>query len=164
MKKQYKVTDNLVFEDINLIFKNFTGQEDRFNPPGSRRFSVLIEDPTMAANLLEIGWNVKPLKRDEEEEPAWHLPVKVNYTNGRPPTVIVVQENGQLPLTEDTVAMLDYRSIISCDLVISPYNWDKEGDSPVSAYLRTMYAHLEDTPFSQKYADLPIIHIGPRSE
>jgi hypothetical protein len=84
---------NLIIENARIIFRNFSGAGDKFNREGNRNFSVVIDDPNMAEDLVRDGWNVKVLKpRDPEDEPTNYLPVTVNM-NGNVRVRMVTKRN-----------------------------------------------------------------------
>ena len=67
---------NIFVEDAHVLFKNFSGEERKYNPAGNRNFSVIIEDTGVANQLKDDGWNVKVLKaRDEDEQDLYYLNV-----------------------------------------------------------------------------------------
>lgn len=154
-----KVEEALTLERVELMFKNFAGERRRYNNEGDRNFSVRITSPKLAAEIAQLGWNVRELKaRDEDSEPEWHLPVRVSYRYF-PPRVVVIKRNGKLYLDEDNIQMIDRTRVISADLVLNPHNWTSEdGNSGVTAYLREMWVTLEESKFGEKYGDLPDIN------
>jgi hypothetical protein len=146
----YKNTNNIVIENARLIFKNFAGEESKFNRAGNRNFCVII-DPETAEKLMDDGWNIRQLRpRDDEEEGAYYLQVAVAFGNF-PPKVIMINGKVKTPLDEDAIGTLDYAEIANVDLIIRPYNWEVNGKSGVKAYLKTMYVEIEQDIFAGKY-------------
>lgn len=145
------VKDNLIMENVRIIFKNFSGKEDMYNRAGSRNFCVLIDDPSEAERLAAIGWNIKYLKPlEEESEPQAYLQVTVSYKNIEPNIYMVTNKN-KVRLSESTVGNLDSADIKNVDLIVSPYNWEVNGKSGVKAYCKTMYVTIDEDVFAGKY-------------
>lgn len=146
--------NNINIEGANIIWKNFSGERDRFNP-GKRGFSVVIDDAVMADELKQEGWNVKKRPLQEGADPSeqeWTLPVKLNMN--RYTQVWLIVGNHKTLLNEDTVVQLDVVDITDCDLSIRPYEWEMSGRTGITAYVDSMYVTIRENKFAEKYADL----------
>lgn len=150
---------NITLEDVNIVFRNFSGAEGQFNPAGNRNFGLLI-GPDDAEAMERDGWNVKYLKpREEGDEPQAWLKIKVNF-NGRPPRVVLISENGEgqkskTNLDESMVSILDWAPIATVDLIINPYEWTMNGNTGISAYLQSIFVTIEQDDLERKYANVP---------
>ena len=148
-------TKNICIEDAKIIFRNFKGKGDKFNPEGRRTFGVIIDNDA-AADLAEEGWHIKYLKpRDDDEEPQAYLPVRVSYKN-TPPSIYLVTKRKKTAMTEENIGTLDNAELENVDLVISPYHWEIEGrngvESGITAYLKSGYFKIVEDAFYEKYA------------
>ena len=145
-----KRTENIVIENARLIFKNFAGEESKFNRAGNRNFCVIL-DHESADDLKDMGWNIKYLRpRDDEDEPTPYLQVTVAFGNF-PPKVIMISGKIKTPLDEESIDTLDYAEIANVDLIIRPYHWEVNGKEGIKAYLKTMYVTIEQDVFASKY-------------
>ena len=146
--------NNINIEGATIIWKNFSGERDKFNP-GKRGFSVVIDDAVMADELRNEGWNVKERPLQEGADPSeqeWTLPVKLNMN--RYTQVWLIVGNHKTLLNEDTVAQLDVVDIVNCDISIRPYEWEMSGRTGITAYVDSMYVTIRENKFAEKYADL----------
>ena len=146
--------NNINIEGANIIWKNFSGERDKFNP-GKRGFSVVIDDSVMADELKQEGWNVKERPLQEGADPSeqeWTLPVKLNMN--RYTQVWLIVGNHKTLMNEDTVAQLDVVDIVNCDISIRPYEWEMSGRTGITAYVDSMYVTIRENKFAEKYADL----------
>lgn len=148
--------DNITIRNAELLFRNFSGRSTQFTPEGRRSFSVLIDDKHYANSLIADGWNVKPLKpRDDNDPPRWQLPVAV-FFGKYPPMIIMISGNTKTLLGEDNVNLLDWADIIKVDLMIRPREYDAAGRHGVKAYLKSMYVTVQEDELAKEYADIGV--------
>ncbi len=146
------VNNNLTFENATILFRNFAGEESKYNSKGNRNFCVLV-DPEMAPKLMEEGWNIRFLKpRDDDDAPRPYMQVKVSFGN-IPPQLVLVSDGTKKVLNEEEIGILDYAELERVDLIVRPYNWEVNGKSGVKAYLKTGYFKIVDDPLARMYGD-----------
>nr|DAH12873.1 MAG TPA: hypothetical protein [Caudoviricetes sp.] len=147
--------DNLVIRDAKIFFRNFEGREQQFNAKGDRNFGVFIDDD-IAEALKVDGWNVKRTKEDEDGTPGKaYLKIKVRF-EGYPPKVVLVTEGNKTQLDEEDVKLIDKMDIERADLVVSPYTYNFNGRTGISAYLKTGYFVQAVDEFADLYGDIPM--------
>lgn len=145
------MSNTLIMENAKIRFRNFSGRPDEFTREGDRSFALVIDDEDLANKLKEDGWNVRMrMPKNDGEDPWYYLKVKVNF-GGFPPKIIEVTSRNRVSLNEETVGILDSAELKSVDVEISPYHWEIGGRSGITAYLKTMYATIEEDPFAAKY-------------
>lgn len=138
MRITFAPRDILQIDDARIIYRNFAGRGDKFNREGDRNFAVVIPEEEMAAQLTDLGWNVKiKPAREEDDMPFMFLPVKVKF-NGRGPNVYLQTGRNKNRLDEESVGILDDIDIVSVNLDIRPYDWDVNGKSGRTAYLQAI--------------------------
>lgn len=139
-------------ENAHIIFRNFRGEErGQYNHAGDRNFSVVIEDPDFAQEMLEDGWAVKIRQpKKEDEEPFYHLKVRLSFKR-IPPKIVRIEGKHKTILDEDSIGCLDFDDISHVDLVIRPYNWEVNGKKGVAAYVKSMYVTVLEDQFASRY-------------
>jgi hypothetical protein len=153
-KPTHKVLDNISIENAKIGFKNFSGKQTDYNPPGRKNFCVFF-DEELGKKLEADGWNIRWTRpRSEEDDSVPFLPVAVSFDN-IPPKIVLITSRGQTLLNSNTVNELDWAEIKNVDLVIRPYNWAVNGKGGVKAYVRSMYVTIDEDEFAEKYSHLP---------
>ena len=136
----------LQIDDARIIYRNFSGEGSKFNREGDRNFSLIIDDPAIADELIAQGWNVKIKQpREEGDDPFITLPIKVKF-NDRGPNVYLQSGNNRVRLDEESISCLDNVDII--DLDIRPYDWEVNGKTGRTAYLHSMCVMQEVDRFA----------------
>ena len=153
MARQKKFVPEIGLENARIIFRNFRGEEQKFNPAGKRNFCVVIPEE-IEQKLMDDGWNIKYLApRDEDDVRTAYLQVAVSYDNF-PPAIYMINNGRKTLLNADTVELLDRAEIENVDLVVTPYVWEVNRDSGVKAYVKEMYVTVKTSRFADKYADM----------
>ena len=138
MKVTFAPKGILQIDDARIIYRNFSGEGSKFNREGDRNFSLIIDDPAIADELVAQGWNVKIREpREEGDDPFIHLPVKVKF-NDRGPRIYLITGDRKNELDEESVGILDNVDILGIDLDIRPYDWEVNGKTGRTAYLHSM--------------------------
>jgi hypothetical protein len=144
----------IVLEDRKILFRNFSGEEGRFNAKGQRNFNVLLGQEEAEA-MLKDGWNVKYLQpREEGDEAQPRLEVSVHFGKN-PPRVILITSKGKTPLDESMINLLDWAEIENVDMIVRPYEWEVSGRTGVKAYLKSIYVTIREDELEKKYLDVP---------
>ena len=173
MEVTFAPRNMLEINDARIIFRNFKGAADKYNREGDRNFALIIsggilndgqgrrevtaeemaEALTNDLNRLGVGWNVKiKAPREEGDSPFIYLPVKVRF-NERGPKVYLKSGNNTVPITEDTVDMLDDIDIASVDMDIRPYDDEISGKPFRAAYANALWVTQEIDRFAARFAE-----------
>lgn len=145
----------VTIEGTRLVFRNFSGEKGKFNKKGERSFcTVLPRD--LALQMKEDGWNVKQFKarEDDVDEPDFYVQVKIG-DSGRPPKMVLINSRGRVDIPVEEADILDWVAIAKADLIINPFNWERDGNTGISAYLRSLYITADEDELERKYADVP---------
>lgn len=153
----------MLFEDAEIMFRNFAGIAREFNSPGSRNFCLVVPKD-QALQMKEAGWNIKETKvREEGDEPKYYTQIKVNFDTGRPPKCVLISSAGHqvlgVPDSEHPnvadVGILDAIDIKKVDVLINPYeNKRPDAQYKYKGYLRSIYVTMDEDTLELKYAGL----------
>lgn len=145
--------NQVLMEDVQIVFRNFGGGPTKFKPAGERTVGVLLPDE-IAIAMAEDDWLVKWLNpREDGDAPKPWLPVKLEFEKGRPPNVVMITSGGRTHLNASTIECLDYADILKVDLIVTPYDWTmSDGKSGRKAYLKSMYVTIDEDELERKYS------------
>lgn len=154
--------NTVLFENAEMIFRNFAGKEGQYNKEGDRNFCIVLPED-LAAQMSADGWNIKRLKpRPGDEVGNPYLQVSVGFKI-RPPRVVVVTSAGRVDVHEDEMELLDWVDIKKVDLVIRPYHWGPIGPEKktgTKAYLKSLFITIDEDPLELEYNKIPEIGGG----
>lgn len=147
------MAQTLNLENVQIGFRNFSGEKGMYNNEGERSFVVFLE-PHVAADLEREGWNIKfpkpldePIDGDERQP---YLPVKIGTNSNQTKIISITNEQpARIPLED--CGFLDFAEMDNIDIVINPYHYEVNGNKGVSAYLKSIYITLATDAFTQKY-------------
>lgn len=149
----------LQIDDARIVFRNFRGEESKYNRAGDRNFAVVIPNEAIADELTNnknkfgVGWNVKIRPpRDDDDAPFMYLSVKVKF-NERGPKVYLRTGDRVNRLDEESVSILDDIDIRSVNLDIRPYDDEVQGKPFRAAYLQSIEVIQEIDRFASRYAE-----------
>ncbi len=156
--------ETVTLEDVQIIFRNFSGRAGMYNKEGDRSFAVKLT-PEWAEELTNRGWNVKFLRpREEDEAPQPYISVKINFDGPRPPKIFMISPSTKrrTQLDQGTVEMLDYADILQVDVILNPYHYNVNGKSGISTYLESIYVTIIEDALAIKYDNMEFATVeGP---
>ena len=141
-----------------IIFRNFEGAAGQFNNAGDRNFCLII-DEELAGELQSKGFSVKHTKAREDFDSVPYIKIKVGFTlkdgtdNPYPPKIFKIDSSGMRALDKTNVKLLDGARIKSADLIFAgnPYEDRNTHEVRYSAYLRNLYAEIEENDLEREY-------------
>lgn len=156
--------ETVTMEDVQIIFRNFSGRAGMYNKEGDRSFAVKLT-PEWAEELTSRGWNVKYLRpREEDEAPQPYISVKINFDGPRPPKVFMISPSTKkrTQMDEGTVEMLDYVDILQVDVILNPYHYNVNNKAGISVYLDSIYVTIIEDALAVKYDNMEFATVeGP---
>lgn len=150
-----KIIDNIEIYNAEFYYPNFSGREERFNNAGNRYFNVFIDDPALATQLSEDGWNIKiKTPKDEDDQVRHYLRVAISYNHWKyKPHVYLISNGVKTELDEEDLDCLDTADIAKADLSIRPRIWDDAGTPRVKAFLNELYVTVRMSRLAAMYAE-----------
>ena len=144
--------ETIVLKDVNVLFRNFSGEARQYNSAGDRNFNAQVSEE-QATMLRQHGYRVRVVPPNKyNDETTYLLKVKVSYKFDSP-NVFILSDISKRRLDEDTIGELDHVSIAKCDISIVGSNWTMpSGETGVTAYLRSAYVTLNVDPLDAEYA------------
>lgn len=135
-------------------WRNFRGEGTQFNPAGKRNFNVRIDDITLVNTLKSRGFNVREMKKqNEDDETSYYMQIKLQFNQYGPRVIQYVQGNPNgVELDEDTIETLDNADILDCVIKIRPYDWTMAtGSQGTTAYLTELAVQIPDNRFGERF-------------
>jgi len=141
-------------EDARIIFRNFAGKPDKFNPKGGKRTFAVVLSPEVAEEMLADGWNVKYLEaRDEGDVDTPIIQIEARF-DIRPPRITLLTARTRTQLKEESVEVLDFAEIKTADLIARGHDWEVGDKAGTKAYLQSLFVTIEEDALERKYADV----------
>lgn len=152
MNIQYRNDKTIYVDNARIIFRNFSGKPDRFNPAGGKRtFHLVVPDVETADKLIAAGWAVRK-KPAEDGGMFCSMKVNVHYGKGRAPFIALYANARPVRINEDTVGTLDGVSIDHVNMILRPYAWDPSGRNGASAYLNSLEVYVRVDEIEARFA------------
>lgn len=152
--------------DFEILFCNLEGRAEGFNDKGNRNFRLKFNNDEFAKSLSEDGWNIKIYTpKNDDYDPYYYLTVKSKFRVDSPnvrqdPEIHMINSKNDILLKDKHMADLDAKfrahEVVSCDLIIHPSPWNNSrfgAGEGITAYLKQMWAVVNDSPFADRYAN-----------
>lgn len=151
--------NSIMFENVKLQSKNFSGEIKPMNDRGNRTCLVVLTVKhakelgfdtvsEMVETLKADDWNIRQFKASENEpnrEPDAYMPVKAVYYRTRRSNIWIKKPNGKgIPLTEDTVGDLDSYYIEYANVIINKHYYDSHGRQGYNNEIKSMEVFIEE--------------------
>lgn len=148
--------NNVIIENAEIIFSNFSGREGRYNREGNRCFSVMVPDESLAMQLKEDGWNIKERFINDEPTGRYYINgVNINFDYYIKPVIVYVSNGNEIVLTEELLnsgiaAQLDGRGAERYDVSIRPSARKRpDGTVGIKGYVDEMRIVAKKSLFGQ---------------
>lgn len=148
-----RVNNGVIIENADIGFLNFSGRPDKYNKDGGKRSFCIFLEEDLAEKMLDEGWYIRTLPETDERPARYYIQVAVSFLY--PPKIVMISGGRKTLLNETTINLLDFLSIDTVDLSLTPYNWNKGGRTGCKAYLKTMCVVIEEDNFESKYRNIP---------
>lgn len=151
---------DITLKRVQMLYRNFAGNKDQFNPDGERSFCILLTEE-MAQDFIERGWNVKRRGGTPDGDP--YIKLKVSFRVKQPrATLISMYKNEPVrqTLREIDMYLFDVLDIAYVDVTINPYAWSGRLGSGISLYMKNMYAVMNYDVLDETYSSLREIPLG----
>lgn len=151
-QKQDWINDEEIADvQIKWPWSHFDGR-DPMSGDGNYNFTIVL-DPAQGEDLIKKGWNVKindPYEEGDESE--YTLKIKISYMF-TPPKAFLIKHGRKFRCNERDLADIRRDSLQKMDIIITPHRWVNGNRTGVSAYIKEMYAQINESRFAAEYAD-----------
>lgn len=144
---------------MKITFRNLAGRPTDWNKKGGKRdFAIVLEDMADVEQLRSMGFAVKQFNKKNPEDPdSFYIKVKANFRfddEGKllSPHIYVINGKSKVLMQPSNVEIVDRADIDYCDITITPYYAEVNGNNYVSAYLDRMYVNIVEDEFEKKYS------------
>lgn len=118
------------------VWRNFVGQN------GDYGFTVFLPE-SLYNDMAEEGWYVKHKEKYAGDQREFSLDVSFRFDKYPPKITVITNDGATMIMSEDNISLLQTADFERVDLVVRPYNWQKDGNSGVSAKVETMTVWLK---------------------